>query len=261
MLMGDGKGHLKVRKVSLDCDPGHDDAMAIILAEGLPELDLIGIMTVAGNQTLDKTTLSVRRVCTVAHITDVPICAGSSRPILHPLVTEPEIHGESGLDGPRFPEPTVAVSDEHAVDLIVRQVLASGGDIAPVAVGPLTNIALALRREPRIAKKAQEVVLMGGSTGGGNWTPAAGFNILADPEAAAIIFGAPWSVTMVGLNVTYQARAGPEIFKRLRSMGTPLSQVVIDLLQFFWSTHRTIDGENGPPIHDACAVDGWLARN
>jgi purine nucleosidase len=242
------------RKIILDCDPGHDDAMAILLAEGSPQVELVGITTVAGNQTLDKTTLNARFVCTVAGITDVPICAGCSGPLVRPLVTAAYVHGESGLDGTKFPEPTVGVAEEHAVDFIVRTVMESDGDITLVPVGPLTNIAMALRREPRIVEKVQEVVLMGGSTARGNHTPAAEFNIVVDPEAAAAVFSAPWPVTMVGLNLTHQAGATPEVVERIRSLGTPLAQTVVELMAFFRSTYRTAEGRPDPPIHDACAV-------
>ena len=124
------------QKIILDCDPGHDDAIAILLALGSPDIDLVGITTVAGNQTLDKTTLNARRVCTAAGVTDVPICAGCSAPLVRPLVTAAHIHGESGLDGPQFPEPTVGVSQEHAVDFIIRSIMESEGDITLVPVGP-----------------------------------------------------------------------------------------------------------------------------
>jgi purine nucleosidase len=136
------------KPIILDCDPGHDDAMAILLARGCPEIDLLAITTVAGNQTLEKTTLNARRVCTAARIDDVPIYAGCDRPLLRPQIIAPGVHGESGLDGPSFGEPTVPVADEHAVDFLVRTLMASDGDITLVPVGPLTNIAMALRREP-----------------------------------------------------------------------------------------------------------------
>ena len=242
------------RKIILDCDPGHDDAMAILLAQGSPDIDLIGITTVAGNQTLDKTTLNARRVCSAAGITDVPICAGCAAPLVRPLVTAAHIHGESGLDGPQWPEPTVPLSGEHAVDFIVRTIMESDGDITLVPVGPLTNIALALRREPRIVAKTREVVLMGGSSERGNHTPAAEFNIIVDPEAAAAVFSTPWPVTMVGLNLTHQAGAGPDVIERIRALGSPLARTVVDLLGFFASTYKAAEGRPHPPVHDPCAV-------
>ena len=247
------------RKIILDCDPGHDDAIAILLAAGSPEIQLLGITTVAGNQTLDKTTLNARRVCTAAGITDVPICAGCSSPLVRPLVTGANVHGESGLDGPNFPEPTVAVANEHAVDFIIRTVMESDGDVTLVPVGPLTNIAMALRREPRIVEKAQEVVLMGGSTSRGNHTPAAEFNVFVDPEAAAAVFSAEWGLTMVGLNLTHQAGATPQTVDLIESLGTPLAHIVVDLLAFFRRTYRVVESMPDPPVHDPCAVArvGW----
>lgn len=242
------------RKIILDCDPGHDDAMAILLAHGNPEIELLAITTVAGNQTLDKTSLNARRVCTVAGITNVPVAAGCDRPLVRELVTAPHIHGESGLDGPSFEEPTVPLSDQHAVDLIIDTVMASDGDITLVPVGPLTNIAMALRHEPRLAKQVKEVVLMGGSYTRGNQTPAAEFNIFVDPEAAAIVFEAGWPLTMVGLDLSHQAKATQEVIDRIAALGTPLSQVAVQLLTFFRDTYREQSGFDAPPVHDPCAV-------
>jgi purine nucleosidase len=242
------------RKVILDCDPGHDDAMAILLAAGCSEIELVGITTVAGNQTLDKTTLNAQRVCTLAGITGVPICAGCDRPLVRPLVTAGHIHGTSGLDGPDFGPPEVQVSEEHAVDFIVRTVMESEGDITLVPVGPLTNLAVALRREPRIAERVAEVVLMGGSAGRGNYTPAAEFNIFVDPEAAAAVFGAGWPLTMVGLDLTRQAGAGPEVHQRVRDLGPPVGLMVADMLQFLRAACQREHGVSDPPVHDPCAV-------
>ncbi len=242
------------RPIILDCDPGHDDAMAILLARGCPDIDLRAITTVAGNQTLDKTTLNARRVCTVAHIHDVPIHAGCDRPLVRPQIVAGDIHGSSGLDGPVFGEPTVDVAGEHAVDFLVRTLMASDGEITLVPVGPLTNIAMALRREPRIAGRTREVVLMGGSYGRGNRTPTAEFNILADPEAAAVVFGAGWPVTMVGLDLTHQAGASQQVVNEIAAMGTGLSRMVVDLLGFFRSTYQSVEGRGDPPVHDPCAV-------
>ena len=242
------------RKIVVDCDPGHDDAMAIVLAAASPELELLAVTTVAGNQTLDKTTLNARRVCTVAGIDGVPVAAGCDRPLVRDLVTAPSIHGESGMDGPTFGEPTVELDERHAVDLIVELVLANPGEVTLVPVGPLTNVALALRREPRIAELVQEVVLMGGAYTRGNKTPAAEFNVLVDPEAAAIVFEAGWPVTMVGLDLTHQARATRDVVERFAALETPLARVVVDLLEFFGGAYRRTRGIDGPPVHDACAV-------
>ncbi len=239
------------RKVIVDCDPGQDDAMAILLALGNPEVELLAITTVAGNQTLSRTTLNARRVCTVAGIRDVPVAAGCDRPLLRELVTAGEIHGESGLDGVDWPEPEVPLEPAHAVDVIIDLVMAAPGEVTLVPTAPLTNIALALRREPRIAGAVREVVLMGGSFTRGNQTPAAEFNVYVDPEAAAAVFGAGWPLTMVGLDLTHQARVTPEVMDRVAAVGSPLSAVVTQLLRFYVS-RSTMAG--GPPLHDPCAV-------
>jgi purine nucleosidase len=242
------------RKIILDCDPGHDDAMAILLAYGNPEIDLLGITTVAGNQTLPKTSLNARLVCTVAGIRDVPIAAGCDHPLVRDLVTAGDIHGTTGLDGHAFPEPAVPLSDVHAVDLIVDLVMRSGGDITLVPTGPLTNIAMALRREPRIVDRVQEVVLMGGSFTRGNTTPAAEFNIHVDPEAADIVFRAGWPLTMVGLDLTHQALATDEVVERIGALGTPVAEMAVNLLSFFGGTYRREQGFQAPAVHDPCAV-------
>ena len=242
------------KPIILDCDPGHDDAMAILLARGCPDIDLRAITTVASNQTLEKTTLNARRVCSVARIADVPIYAGCDRPLVRPQIIAADVHGESGLDGPVFGEPTVPVQDEHAVDFLVRTLMASDGDITLVPVGPLTNIAMALRREPAIAQRTAGVVLMGGAYTRGNRTPAAEFNILADPEAAAIVFEAGWPVTMVGLDLTHQAGATTDVLSQIEALGTELSKIVIELLKFFGRTYYEVEGMPAPPVHDPCAV-------
>lgn len=242
------------KPIILDCDPGHDDAMAILLACGCPDIDLLAITTVAGNQTLEKTTLNARRVCTAAHIDDVPIYAGCDRPLVRPQIIAADVHGESGLDGPVFGEPTVPVSDEHAVEFLVRTLMASNGDVTLVPVGPLTNIAMAVRREPRIVDRTRGVVLMGGAYARGNRTPAAEFNILADPEAAAIVFEAGWPLTMVGLELTHQAGASERVIEEIGRIGTALSATVVQLLKFFGGTYREVHGFEAPPVHDPCAV-------
>ncbi|MCX5192445.1 nucleoside hydrolase [Streptomyces sp. NBC_00249] len=240
--------------IIIDCDPGHDDALAIMLAAGDPAVDLLAVTTVAGNQTLDKTTLNARRVCTVAGITGVPVAAGCARPLVQALGVADDVHGVSGLDGPRFPEPTVDVVAEHAVDLIHRILNGHPEPVTLVPTAPLTNIALLLTRYPEDASRIREIVLMGGSTERGNRTPAAEFNILTDPEAADIVFRSGVPVTMCGLNVTHQALATPEVVARFEGLGTPLGRVCAELLTFFASTYRTLWGFPHPPLHDPVAV-------
>ena len=242
------------RKIILDCDPGHDDAMAILLAHGNPEIELVAITTVAGNQTLDKTSLNARRVCSVAGIRDVPVAAGCDRPLIRELKTAAYIHGESGLDGPSFGEPTVPLDPRHAVDVITESLMHSSGDITLVPTGPLTNIAMAVRKDPRIVEKVQEIILMGGAYTRGNTTPAAEFNIYADPEAAAVVFTAGWPLTMVGLDLTHQALATPAVLERISALGTPVARIAVQLMEFFREPYRRNSGFDSPPVHDPCAV-------
>ncbi len=240
--------------IILDCDPGHDDAIAIMLAAGDPAVDLLAITTVAGNQTLEKTTLNALRVCTLAGIHDVPVAAGSARPLMRPLQVAEDVHGESGLDGPRFGEPTVKVVDEHAVDLMHRTLQEHPEPVALVPTGPLTNIALLLTRYPEDAARIREIVLMGGSTERGNVGPYAEFNIFVDPEAAAIVLGSGVPFTMCGLNVTHQALVTPNVVARLEALGGDLGPVCVELMTFFASTYKKLWGFEAPPLHDPVAV-------
>jgi len=240
-------------RIILDCDPGHDDAMAIVLAQGAPEIELVAITTVAGNHGLELTTLDALRICSLCDIR-VPIAAGCASPLVRPLVTAPQIHGEAGLEGYSWPEPTVRTVPDHAVDLIIDQVLAAPGEITLVPTGPLTNIALAVRKEPRLAGLVREVVLMGGAFSRGNQTPAAEFNTYVDPEAAAIVFGAGWPVTMIGLEVTEMALATEDVFQRIDAVATPVARAVSGMLRFYQAQQLSSVGIPAPPVHDPCAV-------
>ena len=243
------------QKVILDCDPGHDDAMAILLAGAAPELELLALTTVAGNQTLPKTTLNARRVASAAGLRDVPIAAGCDRPLVRPQRIAANIHGESGLDGPTFAgEPAIPLDPRHAVDLIIELLLGSDGDIVLIPVGPLTNIATAMRREPRIVEAIGHISLMGGAWGLGNQTPSAEFNILVDPEAARIVFESGAPITLCPLELTHQAKATPDIIERFAGIGSPLGDLSVELLRFFASTYRARHGFDGPPLHDPTAV-------
>lgn len=244
-----------VQKIILDCDPGHDDAIALLLAHGNPGVELVAVTTVHGNQTIEKVTRNALAVARIAGITGVPFAAGAHRP----LVREPEvadsIHGESGLDGPVLPEPLFDVVPMHAVDLIISTIMdAPTHTITLIPTGALTNIALAVRREPRIAERVKEVVLMGGGYGGGNWSATAEFNIVIDPEAAHIVFGEKWKVTMVGLDVTHQALATPAVVAAITAVNTGPARFVLELLEFFGQTYKDAQGFDYPPVHDPCAV-------
>jgi inosine-uridine nucleoside N-ribohydrolase len=235
------------RPVLLDCDPGHDDAVAILLAAGRPDVvDLRAVTTVGGNAELQKVTLNARRVLTLAGVTDVPVAAGAAGPRRGDLITALEVHGESGLDGAELPEPAMALDPRAAVEL-----MADRGPATVVATGPLTNVAALLEHSPQTV---QDIVWMGGSTGRGNTRPYAEFNALVDPEAAEIVFASGKPLTMVGLNLTHQAQATPEVIERLRAVGNPAAEATIGWLSFFGDTYRTVYAMAGPPVHDACAL-------
>jgi inosine-uridine nucleoside N-ribohydrolase len=240
--------------VLLDCDPGHDDAMAIVLAAASPLIDLLGITTVAGNQTLPKTTLNARRICTVAGITAVPIAAGRARPLHGALRAAADIHGETGLDGPEFGEPTVGVEPVGAVEFLRRMILETDRPVTLVATGPLTNVAALLLAHPEVAGRLHEIVTMGGSTERGNVTPCAEFNVHTDPEAADIVLRSGLPVTMCGLNVTHQALVTPDVLNRIAAPGTPLARICVGLLTFFTGSYRRVYGFDAPPLHDPVAV-------
>src|SRR4051794_19101806 len=242
-------------KIILDCDPGHDDAVAMLLAWGSPEIELVGVTTVVGNQTLDKVTRNALSVARVAGIVGVPFAAGSARPLVREIETAGEIHGESGLDGPVLPEPTIQLDPRPAAQFIVDTIMAGDpGSITLVPTGGLTNIALAARLEPRIIPRVKEVVLMGGGAHVGNWSAVAEFNIVIDPEAAAIVFGESWLVTMVGLDLTHQALATPEVRAAIQAVGTGPARFVEELMVFFAHTYKDAQGFDPPPVHDPCAV-------
>jgi len=241
------------RKIILDCDPGHDDAIAILLAAGNPSIELVGITTVAGNAEVEKTTINALKVCEIANIPQVPVTKGAGQPLVRERETAPDIHGDSGMDGPVLPEPTKTAAEGHAVDYIIRTLLESDGDISLVPVGPLTNIAMAMRKEPRILPKIQEIVIMGGGMFG-NKTPAAEFNIYVDAEAAKVVFESGVPITMMGLDLTHQALATPDICDRIGAVGNRVSDFIVELLQFFAGTYKEVFDFDGAPIHDACCV-------
>lgn len=243
------------RKIILDCDPGHDDAIAIILAGGDPTIDLIGITTVAGNQTLPRVTRNALSVLRVARLTDIPVFAGCARPLVRKVEVSEAIHGGSGLDGVELPEPVTEVGSQHAVDFIIDTIMNNEPKtITLVPTGPLTNIAMAVRKAPAIAERVQEVVLMGGGYHTGNWSAVAEFNIVVDPEAAHIVFNEPWPLTMVGLDLTHQALATPAVEEKIRAIGSECSEFVLGLFGFFGKAYQEQQGFENPPVHDPCAV-------
>jgi inosine-uridine nucleoside N-ribohydrolase len=236
--------------IVIDCDPGHDDAIAILLALASPELDVRAITTVAGNQTLDKTTRNALVVLEVAGRTDIPVAAGADAPLRRPLRTAAHVHGESGLDGPVLPEPSVRPVDMHAVDLLA-EAIEPGVVLVPTA--PLTNIALLLERHPDVRERLKAIVWMGGAIAEGNITPAAEFNAFVDPEAAAAVFASGIPITMIGLDVTHKALFTRAHADRLREAGRS-GRFVAELSDFFQRFHEASYGLAGSPIHDAVAV-------
>jgi purine nucleosidase len=244
-----------MRPVILDCDPGHDDMVAIVLAAASPEIDLLAITTVAGNGTLENTTRNARATCELAGIGGVPIAAGAPGPLLGGLRTAPTVHGESALDGADMPSgEAVPLAPEHAVELIARILREHPEPVTIVPVGPLTNIALLLRTHPELTGRIAEIVVMGGSMGAGNVTPFAEFNIWVDPEAADVVCTSGVPVTLCGLDVTHQALATADVFERLAAIGSPLATATVGLLGFFRDRYAERWGLDAPPVHDPVAV-------
>jgi len=239
-------------KIILDTDPGHDDAIALLLALASPELDILGVTTVSGNQTLEKTTANALKILEFVDRTDVPVHVGAPRPLVREQWAAAYVHGESGLDGPDLPDPKTEARKGHAIDFIAAQVEEHDG-VVLVPVGPLTNIGLLLAKWPGIESRIGRIVLMGGSIAEGNVTPAAEFNIWADPEAAHRVFTSGIDVTMVGLDVTHKALLLPEKVDELRSAGR-VGSLVAQLYDFYHERHVRMYGWEGSPVHDALAV-------
>jgi purine nucleosidase/pyrimidine-specific ribonucleoside hydrolase len=241
--------------VVLDCDPGHDDALAILLAAGSPILDLKMISAVAGNQTVDLTARNAARVCALAGLDSVPVFRGSAGPLERPLITAGSMHGETGLNGPAFaaPHEKTIIRPGDAVAALARAIKADPDPVTIVATGPLTNIARLIRDNPDCAPNIAQIVFMGGSTERGNWTPYAEFNILVDPEAADIVFRSGLHLKMIGLNVTHQVLVTEERISELRQYGS-LGETCVELMLYFRDAYERIFGFPDPPLHDPLAV-------
>ncbi len=239
--------------VLIDCDPGHDDAMALLLALASPELDLLGVTTVHGNQTLDKTTANALRVLEFAGRHGVLVAAGADRPLLRDARVAEHVHGETGLDGPDLPPPVNAPQPAHAVDFLADRIREAGRPVTLIPTGPLTNIALLLALHPDVTDGIERIVLMGGAIAEGNITPAAEFNIWVDPEAAQRVFHSGLDVTMVGLDVTHRALMTPEHAERLSNAGR-VGAMVAELWAFYHQYHSRVYEFAGTPVHDALAV-------
>ena len=246
--------------IILDCDPGHDDAIAMILALASPELDVKAITASAGNQTPDKTLRNVLRMLTLLGRQDIPVAGGARKPLMRELIIADNVHGESGLDGPALPEPDFAPQTCTAVELMASTLRASPQPITLVATGPQTNVALLLNSHPELHDKIARIVLMGGAMVLGNWQPAAEFNIYVDPEAAEIVFQSGIPVVMAGLDVTHRAQIHGLDIERFRQVGNPVATIVAELLDFFMEYHKDAKwGFTGAPLHDPCTI-AWLLK-
>lgn len=244
---------MEKQKIILDCDPGHDDAVGIMLAGKSEAIDLLGITVVAGNQTLDKTAVNALNVCQCLGL-DVPVYAGCGQPMIREKIIAADIHGESGLDGPAFEPLTKKLEQEHAVQFIINTLLQSDGDITMVTTGPMTNLGMAMRMEPRIVEKIKQIVLMGGAYTNGNVTPAAEFNIIADADAAYVAFTSKRPITMVGLDVTRKALCYPSIVERMDKINNCASKLFVDLMSHFCKTQKEVFGWEGGPLHDPITI-------
>jgi pyrimidine-specific ribonucleoside hydrolase len=242
------------RKVILDCDPGHDDAIAIMLA--VKHLDVLGISTIGGNCSLDKVTINALKILELIRRPDIPVYPGHSRPMVAELVTAPQFHGKSGLDGTDLPPPKAKPRDTHGTDFII-DTIRSVEDVAIIATGPLTNIAAALNRAPDIVPRIRELSIMGGSLTFGNWTPAAEFNIFVDPEAASRVFNSGVPIKMSGLNLTRQCVITLADLEKIRRIPTAAAKAATDMLDFYVAAERKNMGIAGGDLHDPCAA-AWL---
>lgn len=246
----------EMRKIIIDTDPGQDDAVAILLALGSPELEVVGITAVAGNVPLALTEKNARKICELAGRPQVKVFAGAVRPLARPLVTAEHVHGRTGLDGPVLPEPVMQLQEQHGVDFIVETLMREApGSVTICSLGPLTNVALALIREPRIAPRIREIVLMGGGFfEGGNTTPAAEFNIYVDPHAADVVFRSGVPIVMMPLDVTHKALTTARRVEAFRKLGTRVGDATAALLDFFERFDEEKYGTDGGPLHDPCVI-------
>ena len=245
------------KRIIIDCDPGQDDAVMLLLALACPdEFDILGITTVAGNVPLDLTQRNARIMCELAGRTDVPVYAGCEKPMRHELITAENVHGKTGIDGVDIYEPAMPVQEQHAVDFIIETLLESDDNsVTLVPTGPLTNIGQALARQPDIVPKVREIVLMGGAMReGGNTTPSAEFNILEDPDAAQIVMQCGRPLTIVPLDVTHQVLVSRERLEQIRLLNSPVGEAIVGMMEFFNRFDSEKYGSDGAPLHDPCTI-------
>lgn len=247
------------RPIIIDTDPGQDDALAILLALASPELDVVAITTVAGNVPQPQVTDNTCALLELVGRTDVPVYRGCERPLLRPLVTAEYVHGPTGIDGAEMPIPEVAAEPGHAVDLIIEACLDSADHgITLCPIGPLTNIGMAIAKEPAITGFIDEIVWMGGAFDeAGNTTPLAEFNSFVDPHAAHIVFTSGVPLTIAPLDVTHRALMTPDIVDRLADRGTPVASAAAGMVRFYEQHDKDKYGIPGAPMHDPCAI-AWL---
>lgn len=251
---------MAARPLIIDCDPGVDDAIALLLALASPaELTLLGITTVAGNVPLPLTQYNARRICQLAQRPDVPVFAGCPRAMLQPPITAEHVHGSTGLDGAVLPEPALPLQPQHGVAFLINQLLAASTPVTLALLGPLTNLAVALIQAPDITNNIEQVVIMGGARGQGNVTPSAEFNIYADPHAARVVFEAGLPLTLLGLDLTHQVVTTPDRLAALDQLGTPVGQVAADLLRHYGRLDAERYGLAAAPLHDPCVI-GYLLQ-
>ncbi len=249
------------RQIIIDTDPGQDDAVAILLALASPELEILGLTCVAGNVPLDLTQKNARMICELAGRTDIPVFAGAARPLVRPLVTAEYVHGKTGLNGPVLPDPVMPLQAQNAVDFIIDTVLSRpSGAVTLCAIGPLTNVALALIRAPEIAGKIREIVLMGGACfEGGNTTPCAEFNIFVDPQAAQTVFGSGIPLVVHPLDMTHHALTTSKRVEKIRALANPVAVATAEMMDFFERFNERKYGTDGGPLHDPNVI-AWLLQ-
>jgi purine nucleosidase len=245
--------------IIIDCDPGVDDAIALLLAFAAPELDILAITTVAGNVSLDHTQRNARRICELGRRTEIPVYAGCPRPLMQPLKTAAEVHGQDGLAGLDLPEPQMLLQAQHGVDALIEHIQSAAEPVTIATLGPLTNLAVALVKAPYLSDRIAQVVAMGGAITHGNITPSAEFNLYVDPHAAQIVVTAGLTLTLIGLDVTHTAIATPDRLAALRNVGAPIGTTVATLLDRYSQHDIAQYGFEGAPLHDPCVI-AYLLR-
>ncbi|MBE9079688.1 nucleoside hydrolase [Romeria aff. gracilis LEGE 07310] len=250
------------RSLIIDCDPGVDDAIAILLTLAVPDrLNLLGITTVAGNVPLDLTQSNARKICELAGRTEVKVYAGCPRPLLRSLHTAADVHGATGLQGAALPEPTMPLQPQHGVDFLVEQLMQAEQPITLAVLGPMTNIAIALIKHPEIIQNIAEIVIMGGAVTQGNVTSSAEFNLYVDPHAAQVVFDAGAPITLIPLDTTHQLLTTPARLETIRQIGTPVAQAAAGMLAFYGMPDSQRYGLPGAPLHDPCVIVYLLEPN